>query len=39
VPCWEAAGTRVLDTAWVRQYGDPGRLFANINTPEDLSGA
>ncbi len=39
VPCWETAGARVLDTAWVRQYGDPARAFANINTPEDLSSA
>jgi molybdopterin-guanine dinucleotide biosynthesis protein A len=39
VPCWESAGARVLDSTWVRQYGDPARLFANINTPQDLSGA
>jgi molybdopterin-guanine dinucleotide biosynthesis protein A len=39
VPCWEAAGARVLDTSWVRQFGDPARLFANINTPDDLSAA
>ncbi len=36
VPCWESLGARVLGADWVAQFGDPPRVFANVNTLEDL---
>ena len=39
VPCWQEIGARVLDTAWAREFGDPARVFANVNTLDDLSRA
>jgi molybdopterin-guanine dinucleotide biosynthesis protein A len=39
VPCWASIDAKVLDTAWAAQFGDPARLFANINTPQDLESA
>lgn len=37
VPCWQKLNARVLEYDWLKLYGDPRRLFSNINTPEDLA--
>ena len=32
----EAVRVRIIPEAGLRAFGDPGRLFFNVNTPEDL---
>lgn len=36
VPCWDSLSARVLDEAWAAAFGDPAKMFANLNTLEDL---
>lgn len=39
VPVWQALGAKVLTGTELAGFGDPARLFANVNTPEDLASA
>lgn len=39
IPVWQALGAHVMTGAELAAFGDPARLFANVNTPEDLDRA
>ena len=36
IPVWQSLNPRVLSGSALARYGDPARLFANVNTPQDL---